>query len=369
MSRRAARVALVALVALVQSSFASATTCHAAPIVASDRRASPSATSLTFATWNAKWLFDGVNDVAASPYANGDAAAASAHADAVRAVVQAVDADCVVIVENETCETLARAANASPAYARGMVDGTDSATQQEVGMLTKIDFSSNLVRTENRATWDASQSSCAYSGSKESGVSKHFWTRISVSGRYVSVIGAHLKANPTQPSSCAQREAQVEVLRAIAKARYDAGDAVIVAGDLNDYSDRHVDAGNNSPTSKVLKRLRDFNDDGVDELEEVGGRIAQVSRYTWQSGSSKAKLDYILTSRADIEVVSAAIRHDLVTSSVSDHFPLVATLDIKQLRNTSLLGTVGANSVTNATMATSVAVGIAVFAMTTIFFR
>ena len=199
-------------------------------------------------------------------------------------------------------------------------------------------------------------------------MSKHFWTRISVSGRYVSVIGAHLKANPTQPSSCAQREAQVEVLRAIAKARYDAGDAVIVAGDLNDYSDRHVDAGNNSPTSKVLKRLRDFNDDGVDELEEVGGRIAQVSRYTWQSGSSKAKLDYILTSRADIEVVSAAIRHDLVTSSVSDHFPLVATLDIK-IRNTSLLGTVGANSVTNATMATSVAVGIAVFAMTTIFFR
>ena len=158
MSRRAARVALVALVALVQTSFASATTCHAAPIVASDRRASPSATILTFATWNAKWLFDGVNDVAASPYANGDAAAASAHADAVRAVVQAVDADCVVIVENETCETLARAANASPAYARGMVDGTDSATQQEVGMLTKIDFSSNLVRTENRATWDASQS-------------------------------------------------------------------------------------------------------------------------------------------------------------------------------------------------------------------
>ena len=114
--------------------------------------------------------------------------------------------------------------------------------------------------------------------------------------------------------------------------------------------------------------MRDFNDDGVDELEEVGGRIAQVSRYTWQSGSSKAKLDYILTSRADIEVVSAAIRHDLVTSSVSDHFPLVATLDIKP-RNTSLLGTVGANSVTNATMATSVAVGIAVFAMTTIFFR
>jgi hypothetical protein len=76
-----------------------------------------------------------------------------------------------------------------------------------------------------------------------------------------------------------------------------------------------------------------------------------------------------LTSRADIEVVSAAIRHDLVTSSVSDHFPLVATLDIKKMRNTSLLGTVGANSVTNATMATSVAVGIAVFAMTTIFFR
>ena len=73
MSRGAARVALVALVARVEASLASAATCHAAPNVASDRRASPSATTLTFATWNAKWLFDGVNDVAASPYANGDA--------------------------------------------------------------------------------------------------------------------------------------------------------------------------------------------------------------------------------------------------------------------------------------------------------
>ena len=365
MSRGAARGALVALIALVATRGVIATTCHAAPSVASDRRAAPSSTTLTFATWNAKWLFDGVGDVAASPYANGDVTAATSHVDDVRAVLRTIDADCVVIVENETCETLARAANASAAYASGLVDGTDSATQQEVGMLSKIDFSSDFVRTENRADWDASTSSCAYSGSKNSGVSKHFWTRILVSSRYVSVIGAHLKANPTQPSSCAQREAQVEVLRAIAKARYDAGDAVIVAGDLNDYSDRHADAGNNSPTSKVLKRLRDFNDDGVDELEEVGGHVAQASRYTWQSGSSKAKLDYILTSRADVEVVSAVIRHDLVTSSVSDHFPLVATLDIKQTRNTSVLGTplASVSSIQNA-----VVVGIAVLALMTMFF-
>lgn len=54
---------------------------------------------------------------------------------------------------------------------------------------------------------------------------------------------------------------------------YDVGDVVIVVGDLNDYFDRYVDAGNNLLMSKVLKWLCDFNDDGVDELEEVGGWI------------------------------------------------------------------------------------------------
>jgi endonuclease/exonuclease/phosphatase family metal-dependent hydrolase len=294
------------------------------------------------AAFNAEWLFDGVDDVSASPYSGGSATgAARAHVDAVADVIAAMDADVVVVVETETCETLADAGrvdtttssvggSGSGAYARYLVPGTDTATAQQVGLLTKIDPVSDLYRVETRGEYDEASSACGYSGQKDSAVSKHFVARILVGQTYVSIIGAHLKAFPTSASSCAQREAQAEVLRGIVRERYEAGDAVLVMGDLNDYSDETADASSNTPTSRVLARLRDFDDDGIDELEEAGAEIAQSERYTWASGSNNAKVDYILYTKRDIRVIDAVIRHDLVTSSVSDHYPVVATLEISQ---------------------------------------
>ena len=109
-------------------------------------------------------------------------------------------------------------------------------------MATKIDPFEDLRRTSGRGRYDARTSGCGYEGARESGVSKHFWTRMKVKGRDVSLVGAHLKANPTEARSCAQREAQVDVLRALVRERYESGDAVIVVGDLNDYSDANADA-------------------------------------------------------------------------------------------------------------------------------
>ena len=322
---------------------------------ASDRRRDAASNRFVVATFNARWLFDGHADVSASPYANGDASGARAHGRAIADVVRAVDADVMVLTEAETCETLGWAANASDGYVAGMVPGTDTATMQQVGVISRVDFVEDLWRTNDRAVYDASSSACGTLTSVSSGVSKNVVARVRTpSGRFVSIIGAHLKANPTEKASCAQREAQVEVLRALAKARFDAGDAVMVVGDLNDYSDLNPDVGNHSPTSKCLKRLRDFNGDGIDELEEVGGFIAAGERYTWQSGSNRAKLDYILTSRSDMNVVSARIRHDLVNSSVSDHFPLVAVVDILSSRNVSRL--VASTTPRGATFASTVIV-------------
>ena len=361
--RRRLALALAALVACGRADASVEDTCSRASSSAgaSDRRRDATVDRFVVATLNARWLFDGVADVRASPYANGDASGARTHGRAIADVVRALDADVVVLTEAETCETLGWAANASGGvvpgtdtatmqqvgvlsrnasggYVVGMVPGTDTATMQQVGVLSRVDFAENLWRTNDRASYDASSSACGTSTSVTSGVSKNVVARLRTpSGRYVSIIGAHLKANPTEPSSCAQREAQVEVLRALAKARFDAGDAVMVIGDLNDYSDLHRDAGNNAPISQCLKRLRDFDGDGIDELEEVGGLIAANERYTWQSGSNRAKLDYILTSRSDMDVISARIRHDLVNSSVSDHFPLVAVVDVLSTRNVSRL--------------------------------
>ena len=367
--RRAAAVA--ALVAALVANVATVTRaqCSSAPPVAADRRRDAASARVTVATFNAKFLFDGVDDVKASPYNSGDdaadVAAASAHIAAVRDdVVKALDVDVLVIAEAETCGTLTRVAAASADYATGMVDGTDTFTAQEVGLLTKVDVVVDIQRTEARGQYAQATSKCGYVGEKDSGVSKHFWTRVKIVDRYVSIIAAHLKANPTEASSCAQREAQVEVLRGLISARYAVNDAVIVLGDLNDYSAKYVDVSGNAPTSQVLARLRDFDDDGVDELEEVSSLISQSSRYTYQSesGYSKAMLDHILVSKADVDIVDATIRHDVVTShSVSDHFPVVSTLDILAGRNESRLGNASSSTPRNASVpfALVVAIGVA----------
>lgn len=367
---RARRASIVLLLAVLLAPCRASTTCETAPRTPRDRRLRPESSLLAVAAFNARWLFDGVDEPSTSPYVE-DVSGARAHVDAVRDVVREVNADVVVLLENENCDTLARAASGRAGeYATRMIPGTDSATRQQAGLATKIDPFEDLRRTSGRGRYDARTSGCGYEGARESGVSKHFWTRMKVKGRDVSLVGAHLKANPTEARSCAQREAQVDVLRALVRERYESGDAVIVVGDLNDYSDANADADGNAPTSRVLAKLRDFDDDGVDELEEVGGYVPRERRYTWQSqnGARKAKLDYILTSKSDVVIVNATIRHDLVSSAVSDHFPLVAFVDVLQTRNVSLLGRVPTNA-TEGMSARRVFIAVAFIVASSRYFR
>ena len=42
---------------------------------------------------------------------------------------------------------------------------------------------------------------------------------------------------------------------------------------MNDFSDRHLDVAGSTPTSRVLAMLRDLDGDGVDDLEEMMGRV------------------------------------------------------------------------------------------------
>lgn len=74
--------------------------CPTAPEAPSDRRLDKRA--LTLATFNAEWLFDGIDDPAPSPR-NGDPTAARAHLKAVAAVLGEIDADVVNLVEVEGC--------------------------------------------------------------------------------------------------------------------------------------------------------------------------------------------------------------------------------------------------------------------------
>ena len=226
-----------------------------------DQRPDPG--RLRIATFNAEWLFDGLDDPSHVPWA--DPAAAQTHLVQVAEEVAALDADVLNLVEVEGCFMLQRLLAALPPAQRErlapfVIKGSDSATRQQVGLVSTIAPTGPLRRTEGRAAWPVPGSACGYrgEGSKSAGVSKHWWGVWSIPGLSAEllVVGAHLKARPTEPRSCAQREAQASVLAELVRQEgFEAGRHVVLMGDLNDHDGEVPDAEGNAPTSAVLRML------------------------------------------------------------------------------------------------------------------
>ncbi len=96
--------------------------------------------TLVIAAFNAEWLFDGVGDNARSPW-QGQPDGARAQMQAVADVLRAIDADIVNLVEVKDLEVLERL-NADfldrMGYGTYLVDGRDTYTGQDVGLLLRI---------------------------------------------------------------------------------------------------------------------------------------------------------------------------------------------------------------------------------------
>jgi hypothetical protein len=110
--------------------------------------------------------------------------------------------------------------------------GTDTATGQNVALLTRIDLSRPMSRSEARVQYPVPGSACGFRGqqgrkvggkAESSGVSKHFLAQFALSNPLchqasssscsvhtleISLIAAHLVSKPTDPRACSQREAQ-----------------------------------------------------------------------------------------------------------------------------------------------------------------
>ena len=95
---RARRASIVLLLAVLLAPCRASTTCETAPRTPRDRRLRPESSLLAVAAFNARWLFDGVDEPSTSPYFE-DVSGARAHVDAVRDVVREVNADVVVLFE------------------------------------------------------------------------------------------------------------------------------------------------------------------------------------------------------------------------------------------------------------------------------
>ena len=101
-------------------------------------------------------------------------------------------------------------------YVYNFITGLDTATGQNVAMMTKIDPLDALYRSDERVSYPIPGSSCpSSSATGTQGVSKHFRSRFRIDGlsQDLSIFNLHFLAFPDDTIRCRRREGQREAER------------------------------------------------------------------------------------------------------------------------------------------------------------
>lgn len=269
---------------------------------------------------------------------------ANTHIRYLAKVVSELTPDIMNICEVEGCDEMEllrfQVVNGTE-YTSYLKQGTDSATGQNVGLMTKWTPTLNLTRTEERMTYPLVGSNCGYTGESGTvGVSKHYITEYVFYGKPTLFIGLHLLAYPEDTTRCAEREAQAQIVQNVI-ADYIAANKdreVIVLGDMNDFDGRVLDANQNVPTSRVLDILKGLDGDkkGEYELRSSAEKIPEVERFSdwWDQNADCmstpnefSMIDYVLVTPFLFDKIEKAFVYhgydEFCGKYNSDHYPLV----------------------------------------------
>eukprot|EP00026_Physarum_polycephalum_P009426 Phypoly_transcript_09550.p1 GENE.Phypoly_transcript_09550~~Phypoly_transcript_09550.p1 ORF type:complete len:378 (+),score=27.05 Phypoly_transcript_09550:156-1289(+) len=197
--------------------------------------------------------------------------------------------------------------------------GTDTHTGQNVGLLTRIDPSTDILRTGASVPYPIPSSTCDSSLSGAQAVSKHYYTTFEIKGlqKPLTIFGMHFLAFPDNSERCVKREAQATVIKRLIEEELRGGRSVVAMGDLNDFDPTIVDASDSIPISSVLALLRDpVPSNPGDELVNVAQYVqAPSDRYSnWYDRDDNCKLgpnelsliDHLLISQDLVPLVSKA---------------------------------------------------------------
>ncbi|MCA9671096.1 MAG: endonuclease/exonuclease/phosphatase family protein [Myxococcales bacterium] len=142
--------------------------------------------------------------------------------------------------------------------------------------------------------------------------------------RKLVLLVNHLRANDdSDPTALKRREAQAAQVRRIADETLalDPRANLAVIGDLNDL-----------PNSRTLELIRGTDGSKKPELADVAETIDVAERYTTIYRGDHRQIDYILVAPGlaeDLVIGSASVNHDGAFSATSDHFPVMATFDLR----------------------------------------
>lgn len=268
---------------------------------------------------------------------------ASKHMNYVAKVVSDLNPDIMNVCEVEginEMEILRQSTINGNEYETYLTKGTDTATGQNVGLMTKFAPKVNLSRTEEKMTYPLEGSNCGYTGTPGTvGVSKHYITEFEIYDRPTLFIGLHLLAYPEDATRCAEREAQAQIIQnVVAEYIVNKKGEVIVLGDLNDFDGRVLDANRNVPTSRVLDILKglDGNHKREYELTSASQKIPEVERFSdwWDqnvdcvsTANEFSLIDHVLVSPFLYErIEDAFVYHgydEFCGKYDSDHYPYV----------------------------------------------
>jgi len=270
---------------------------------------------------------------------------ANTHIQYLAKVVSTLNPDIMNICEVEGCDELDllryQTMNGTE-YQKYLKQGTDTATGQNVGLMTKWSPIANLSRTEERMAYPLEGSECGYTGAPgTAGVSKHYITEYVFYGRPTLFIGLHLLAYPEDATRCAEREVQAQIIQNVVASYIETNKGegeVIVLGDLNDFDGRVLDANRNVPTSRVLDILKglDGAHKGEYELRSAAEKISEVERFSdwWDenedcvsTGNEFSMIDHVLVTPFLFEKIEKAFFYhgydEFCGKYNSDHYPLV----------------------------------------------
>lgn len=295
----------------------------------------PAPDAIRIATLNAEFLFDGLDGEGQASFAwKGDPALARAHRDAVGEVIRTIDADVLMLQEVEhlgVLESMLAESLAGMGYRAYLVDGRDSFTGQDVGLLSRLPVD-EVGRTDERVTVPGTR--------QPYGVSKNMWVRLDLGGVPTTLVGVHFLARPDDVSRRPQRETQAEVIRRLVVQEMEAGRAVAVLGDLNDFDADTPDRAGNTPITDVLGTVKRAGPGPDDDLRNVMAEVRQLDRYTsfWDRDRDEqidegelSAIDHVLLSPRLHRALSAVeYVHGYDPREVTDHFPIVVTLDLPE---------------------------------------
>ena len=322
--------------------------CPIVPANPIDRR--PSNTSFRIVQYNVEWLFVDYYapmDCPGTKCTWVNESEALIHMKYVADVVRILNPDLMNICEVEGCDELNMLYSPEyvddVSYISYLKKGTDTSTGQNVGLLTRIDPLLSLYRTEEKIQYPLPGSMCGYTGSPgNTGVSKHYITEYKWYNRTVAVIGLHLLAYPEDPTRCAEREAQAQIIQNVIISYILNGYEIMILGDFNDFDGEVMDLNNNVPKSRVLRILKGMDGKyaGQYELYNLADELYQSDRWTdwWDENSDLlsspnefSMIDHVLTTAfLKSKVYNVSVYHgyeEYYGKYNSDHYPVVIDMD------------------------------------------